>query len=152
MIVIHKSFIYCFVAKYQTTSFYNSLIKLDSKSPESIEALWTRIEGWPIIIYFFSFFICFSKLKPKFLRLLLSQIEKNSKFNRIQLPIFLKILTLFYIQYFITTSRDGKQSLIQGYTKFVEVGRVVRVNFGAEAGKLATIVDILNDKRVLIDG
>jgi large subunit ribosomal protein L14e len=32
------------------------------------------------------------------------------------------------------------------------VGRVVRINFGTLEGKLATIVDILNDKRVLIDG
>jgi large subunit ribosomal protein L14e len=34
----------------------------------------------------------------------------------------------------------------------VEVGRVARINYGPEAGKLATIVDILSDKRVLIDG
>jgi len=34
----------------------------------------------------------------------------------------------------------------------VEVGRVARVIFGPEVGKIATIVDILNDKRVLIDG
>lgn len=32
------------------------------------------------------------------------------------------------------------------------MGRVARINYGPLEGKLATIVDILNDKRVLIDG
>jgi large subunit ribosomal protein L14e len=32
------------------------------------------------------------------------------------------------------------------------VGRVARINYGPLEGKLATIVDILNDKRVLVDG
>ncbi|CAD8189530.1 unnamed protein product [Paramecium octaurelia] len=36
--------------------------------------------------------------------------------------------------------------------KFVEVGRVVKINYGPQEGKLATIIEILNDKRVLIDG
>ena len=39
-----------------------------------------------------------------------------------------------------------------GYNKFVQIGRVVRVNYGPLEGKLATIVDIVTDKRVLIDG
>lgn len=39
-----------------------------------------------------------------------------------------------------------------GYNKFVQVGRVVRINYGPLEGKLATIVDILTDKRVLVDG
>ncbi len=39
-----------------------------------------------------------------------------------------------------------------GYNKFVQVGRVARVNYGPLEGKLATIVDIVSDKRVLIDG
>ena len=34
----------------------------------------------------------------------------------------------------------------------MQVGRVARVNYGPENGKLATIVDILSDKRVLVDG
>ena len=34
----------------------------------------------------------------------------------------------------------------------MQIGRVTRVVYGPETGKLATIVDILNDKRVLIDG
>ena len=38
------------------------------------------------------------------------------------------------------------------FTKFVEVGRVVKVNYGPDEGKLAVVVEILNDKRVLIDG
>ena len=39
-----------------------------------------------------------------------------------------------------------------GYNRFVQVGRVARINYGPQEGKLATIVDILTDKRVLIDG
>uniref|UniRef100_A0A7S3GTF9 60S ribosomal protein L14 n=1 Tax=Spumella elongata TaxID=89044 RepID=A0A7S3GTF9_9STRA len=39
-----------------------------------------------------------------------------------------------------------------GFTRFVEVGRVVLINFGPDAGKLATIIDIVDGKRVLIDG
>lgn len=39
-----------------------------------------------------------------------------------------------------------------GYNKFVQVGRVARINYGPLEGKLATIVDIVTDKRVLVDG
>lgn len=39
-----------------------------------------------------------------------------------------------------------------GYNKFVQVGRVARINYGPLEGKLATIVDIITDKRVLVDG
>lgn len=42
--------------------------------------------------------------------------------------------------------------MTQGYQKFIEVGRVARVSYGQQEGKLATIVDILSDKRVLVDG
>lgn len=38
------------------------------------------------------------------------------------------------------------------FTRFVEVGRVVFINYGPDYGKLATIVDIVDGKRVLIDG
>ena len=34
----------------------------------------------------------------------------------------------------------------------MEVGRVARINFGCQEGKLAVIVDIINENRVLIDG
>ncbi|KAI9597549.1 putative 60S ribosomal protein L14 [Syncephalis fuscata] len=36
--------------------------------------------------------------------------------------------------------------------RFVEVGRVVLVNYGPDAGKLAVIVDIIDHNRVLLDG
>ena len=35
-----------------------------------------------------------------------------------------------------------------GFTRFVEIGRVCLINFGADAGKLCTIVDILDGQRV----
>ena len=41
---------------------------------------------------------------------------------------------------------------MQAFTRFVEVGRVARVNYGPLEGKLAVIVDIINENRVLIDG
>ena len=39
-----------------------------------------------------------------------------------------------------------------GFTRFVEVGRVVLINYGPDAGKLATIIEIVDGQRVLIDG
>lgn len=38
------------------------------------------------------------------------------------------------------------------FTKFVEVGRVVLINYGPSAGKLAVVVEILNTSRILVDG
>ena len=37
------------------------------------------------------------------------------------------------------------------YTQFVEVGRLAVINFGELVDKLCVIVDIVDDKRVLID-
>ncbi len=37
------------------------------------------------------------------------------------------------------------------YTRFVEIGRVGLVNFGPDYGQLVTIIDVLDDNRVLID-
>jgi large subunit ribosomal protein L14e len=34
------------------------------------------------------------------------------------------------------------------FTRFVEVGRVALVNFGPDTGKLCTIIDIIDGKRV----
>lgn len=39
-----------------------------------------------------------------------------------------------------------------GYNRFVQIGRVARINYGPLEGKLAVIADIVSDKRVLIDG
>jgi ribosomal protein L14E/L6E/L27E len=36
------------------------------------------------------------------------------------------------------------------FTRFVEVGRVVLINYGPETGKLATVIDIVDSKRVSI--
>ena len=47
---------------------------------------------------------------------------------------------------------NGTHPLTQTYSRFVQVGRVARINYGAEEGKLATIVDIVSQKRVLVDG
>lgn len=38
------------------------------------------------------------------------------------------------------------------FTRFVEVGRVVLINYGPETGKLATIIDIVDQNKCLIDG
>jgi large subunit ribosomal protein L14e len=40
----------------------------------------------------------------------------------------------------------------QVFTKFVQVGRAVFINYGKDVGKLAVIVGVMNDNRVLIDG
>ena len=39
-----------------------------------------------------------------------------------------------------------------GFKRFVEVGRVVLINYGPDAGKLATIIDIVDQNKCLIDG
>ena len=38
------------------------------------------------------------------------------------------------------------------FKRHVEVGRVVLINFGPEKGKLATIIDIVDQNKCLIDG
>ena len=38
------------------------------------------------------------------------------------------------------------------FTRFVEIGRVVLINYGEDAGKLGTIVDVVDNGRALVDG
>mmetsp|Transcript_58255 Transcript_58255/g.126580 ORF Transcript_58255/g.126580 Transcript_58255/m.126580 type:complete len:144 (+) Transcript_58255:52-483(+) len=39
-----------------------------------------------------------------------------------------------------------------GFTRFVEVGRVALINYGPDLGKLCVIIEIVDQKRVLVDG
>lgn len=41
---------------------------------------------------------------------------------------------------------------IMTFRRFVEVGRIVLINYGPDAGKLATIIDIVDQNKCLIDG
>ncbi len=43
---------------------------------------------------------------------------------------------------------ERKVVIAMGYTRFVEIGRVCLINYGDDAGKLCTIVDILDGQRV----
>mmetsp|Transcript_13339 Transcript_13339/g.17478 ORF Transcript_13339/g.17478 Transcript_13339/m.17478 type:complete len:134 (+) Transcript_13339:67-468(+) len=38
------------------------------------------------------------------------------------------------------------------FNRFVEVGRVVYINYGPDAGKLATIIDIVDSNKCLVEG
>ena len=38
------------------------------------------------------------------------------------------------------------------FKRFVELGRVCLVTYGEESGKLATVVDVIDNNRVLVDG
>ena len=38
------------------------------------------------------------------------------------------------------------------YDKFVQIGRVCRVNYGEDANRLCVIVDVLNHSTMLVDG
>mmetsp|Transcript_21932 Transcript_21932/g.36340 ORF Transcript_21932/g.36340 Transcript_21932/m.36340 type:complete len:140 (-) Transcript_21932:166-585(-) len=38
------------------------------------------------------------------------------------------------------------------YSRFVQIGRVVLINYGPDAGKLAVIIDVIDQNRCLIDG
>ena len=42
--------------------------------------------------------------------------------------------------------------MVKRSDNFVEVGRVVYINYGPDAGKLATIIDVVDQSRALIDG
>ncbi|KAJ3209485.1 60S ribosomal protein L14 [Entophlyctis luteolus] len=44
------------------------------------------------------------------------------------------------------------QLIVQVFTRFVQVGRVVLINHGPDAGKIAVIVDIIDHGRALVDG
>merc|ERR1719198_2750718 len=38
------------------------------------------------------------------------------------------------------------------FTRFVEIGRVCLITYGPDSGKLATIVNVIDNNRVLVDG
>lgn len=38
------------------------------------------------------------------------------------------------------------------FNRYVEIGRVVLINYGPDAGKLATIIDVVDQNKCLIDG
>ena len=38
------------------------------------------------------------------------------------------------------------------HTRFVEIGRIVMINYGENEGKLATIIDVVDANRALVDG
>mmetsp|Transcript_18532 Transcript_18532/g.47679 ORF Transcript_18532/g.47679 Transcript_18532/m.47679 type:complete len:131 (+) Transcript_18532:58-450(+) len=38
------------------------------------------------------------------------------------------------------------------FKRFVEIGRVVLISYGPDAGKIATIVDVIDQNRLLLDG
>jgi large subunit ribosomal protein L14e len=43
-------------------------------------------------------------------------------------------------------------TLMALFTRFVEVGRVGLINYGPDEGKLCTILDVIDQNRVLVDG
>ena len=43
-------------------------------------------------------------------------------------------------------------ALVQVYQRFVEIGRVALVNYGPDAEQLVTIIDVLDQNRVLVQG
>lgn len=51
-----------------------------------------------------------------------------------------------------TFAEPAKMSGKKLYSRFAEIGRVVLINYGPDAGKLATIVDIIDHSQALIDG
>merc|ERR1711879_363744 len=38
------------------------------------------------------------------------------------------------------------------FKRYIEIGRIVKVNYGSEYGKILCIVDILDHNRALVDG
>eukprot|EP01036_Dinobryon_divergens_P023163 gene23162-31482_t len=52
----------------------------------------------------------------------------------------------------ISRKNPESGSALRTFTRFVEVGRVVLINFGPDAGKLATVIDVVDSKRIFVDG
>ena len=50
--------------------------------------------------------------------------------------------------------RDARRSRLPllSFSRFVEVGRIVLINYGPDEGKLATIIDIVDGNKCLVDG
>merc|ERR1712010_376636 len=44
----------------------------------------------------------------------------------------------------------GVSQKIMGFTRFVEMGRVVLINYGPDAGKLAMITDVIDQNRCMV--
>jgi large subunit ribosomal protein L14e len=66
--------------------------------------------------------------------------------------MLINCINYFFIIIIYHIYKNGNNLITQGYNKFVQVGRVARINYGPQEGKIVTIVDVLNDKRVLVDG
>lgn len=54
--------------------------------------------------------------------------------------VILKMLTCFSLH----------NIFVQSFSRFVEVGRVALVNYGENVGRLVTIIDIVDSKRVCL--
>ncbi|KAA0148868.1 hypothetical protein FNF29_06342 [Cafeteria roenbergensis] len=50
------------------------------------------------------------------------------------------------------TASPVPSAKMTAFRRFVQVGRVVLVNYGPDEGKLAVIVDVVDQSRVMIDG
>ena len=57
-------------------------------------------------------------------------------------PLLISKQQLLYIQF----------SYTMGFSRYVEVGRVVLINYGPDAGKLATVIDIVDQNKCLVEG
>ena len=52
-------------------------------------------------------------------------------------------------------ARPARSLLSRGamsFVRFVEIGRVCLINYGPDAGKLCTIIDVIDNNRALVDG
>ena len=52
----------------------------------------------------------------------------------------------------LETANEASHPSPHRFSRFVEVGRIVLVNYGPDAGKLATIIDIVDGNKCMIDG
>ncbi|CAI5705647.1 unnamed protein product [Peronospora farinosa] len=48
--------------------------------------------------------------------------------------------------------RRGRWEHPSTFTRFVSIGRVVLINYGPDAGKIATIIDVVDENKALVDG
>ena len=75
--------------------------------------------------------------------------------TKTELPSFVAAVLYKLVQclsnyIFIQKAKRSKATM--PFKRFVEVGRVVLINHGPEAGKLATIIDVVDQNKCLVDG
>ena len=126
----HKGWIHVFLVAFScfiTSTCCTNLLGLTHMSFHRLCLEYCHSHAYPLVN-----FLCF----------------KPYNLSRFRDPFIHWLIYLFPYTYPLTHSTHSSQT----FTRFVEVGRVVLINYGEFNGKLATVIDAVDSKRVLVDG